>query len=293
MIPFGAKASYEAIFTDDDGSNLLLRGPKEGVSPHVWRGRALVCGTQLSLWCCCRCTVSLSPCARHFGSKPETRVYLVCSLFCAHATSLSGRDCHSHLLFVCLLLTVRFKTLSCTLLSLRRLVRFAGLDRIWSRSSNLDQRRTLLPSLDDSEGCATTFGFSKNLCCSQHVRLFPTQLLRHQPNSAKQSLQSQSPCQHIATCSGLQPPRPNGQARSGAARRQDQLREGWACTMEAAMHARVVTHCHELSRTSPGSRRMRDARPGPLDFDTWSACWRVHCVLQGDPSTGSQELLVV
>ena len=37
---------------------------------------SLLCGTQLSLCRCCHCTVSLSPCARHFGSKPQTRVSL-------------------------------------------------------------------------------------------------------------------------------------------------------------------------------------------------------------------------
>ena len=47
--------------------------------------------------------------------------------------------------------------------------------RIWSRPSNFERRRTLLPSLDDSEGCDTPFDFSKNLCCSQHLRLLPTQ----------------------------------------------------------------------------------------------------------------------
>ena len=38
--------------------------------------QALVCGTQLSLCHCCRCTVSLSPCARLLGSKPQTSVCL-------------------------------------------------------------------------------------------------------------------------------------------------------------------------------------------------------------------------
>ena len=43
------------------------------------RRRAPVCKTQLSLCRCCRCTVSLSPFARRFGSKPQTRVCLACT----------------------------------------------------------------------------------------------------------------------------------------------------------------------------------------------------------------------
>ena len=61
-----------------------------------------------------------------------------------------------------------------------------------------------MPSLDDSEDCATPFGFSKNLCYSQHLRLLLSTLPFPQPqNSAKQLLKSQRPCggqnQYIAT----------------------------------------------------------------------------------------------
>ena len=69
----------------------------------------------------------------------------------------------------------------------------------------------------------------------------------------------------------------------------------------AAMHARVVTLRHEphadFARLTPYGRRVQKALrnkaphkladgsvtlellPGPPDSDTWSACWRVCCVL--------------
>ena len=59
------------------------------------RRRTLVCGTQLSLCRCCRCTVSLSPCALHFGSEHQTRV---CLAFPArpYSTVCHRRKQHRH-----------------------------------------------------------------------------------------------------------------------------------------------------------------------------------------------------
>ena len=146
--------------------------------------RALVCGTQLSLCRCCRCIVSPSPCARHFGSKPQTRVCL--ALFCAYATSLCGETVVRTCVARVYLLTVRFKTLSRTLpssqlkwtFSARRWVLRMARDplarsqlwirppyRIWCQLSNLGRRRTLLPP--------------------PHLHLLPTQPLPQLQNSAK------------------------------------------------------------------------------------------------------------
>ena len=138
------------------------------------------------------------------------------------------------LAFWCPLLTVRLKTMSRTSPSSQLKWRFSARrwvlrmarnplrrlqlwirapSRIWSRSSKLERRRTLLPSLDDPEVCVTPFGFSKNLCCSPHLRLFPTQPLPQLQNSAKQSPKSQrravevkaSTSQRVRVCDHLDP----------------------------------------------------------------------------------------
>ena len=80
--------------------------------------------------------------------------------------------------------------------------------RIQSRSSNLERRRTLLPSLDVPEGCATPFGFSKNLRCSPYL-----QLLRAQPLPQLQISQAvaqvrevkASASQRVRVCDHLDP----------------------------------------------------------------------------------------
>ena len=171
--------------------------------------RALVCGTQLSLCRCCRCIVSPSPCARHFGSKLQTRDCL--ALFCAYATSLCGetviRTCVARVYFADssfqdLVPYLAFKPAEVDILSKTLGIEEARnpltRSQLWKRPpyriccqlSNLGRRRTLLPP----------FGFSKNLCCSPHLHLLPTQPLPQLQNSAKQSLKfgGQSP--------GLHPP---------------------------------------------------------------------------------------
>ena len=193
-----------------------LRGAKEGVSSHVWReGRALLCETQLSL---CRCTVSMSLCARHFciqASDQSLSRFLFFSVLMqlrkaervSFALAFSVSFEHSTFQDLVSQVEIISKTWVLRmarnpLVRLQLWMRLAS--RIWSRSSNLERRRTLLPSLDDSEDCATPFGFSKNLCYSQHLRLLlPTWPLPQLQNSAKQSLKSQRPCggqsQYIAT----------------------------------------------------------------------------------------------
>ena len=120
-------------------------------------------------------------------------------------------NCHSHHPFVRQLLAVRFKTLSRTfsfktaeveILSKTLGIQdgkepvgtftaldtpaFEGLVSVVKFGTE-----TLLPSLDDSEGCATPFGFSKILCESQHLRLLRKQPLPQLQNTAKQALKSQ------------------------------------------------------------------------------------------------------
>ena len=123
------------------------------------------------------------------------------------------RECHAHLPFVCPLLTVHFKTLSRTLAFkpaemeiLSKTLRiedgkepvgaFTALDTpaFEDRSPNSERRRTLLPSLDDSECCATPFGFSKNQCCSPHLHLLPTQPLLQLQHPAMLALRSRAGC---------------------------------------------------------------------------------------------------
>ena len=133
-----------------------------------------------------------------------------------------------------------------------------------------------LPSLDDSEGCVTPLGFSKNLGSSQHRRLLPTKLLPQLHNSATQSLKSQRPCgggqsQYIATCSGLRPPRSDGQARSGTARRANYAKLKGRFTAEArrvrnSLPPRMpewLPSATNLTRISPGltpyGRRVQKA----------------------------------
>ena len=126
--------------------------------------------------------MSLQICARLFGSKPQTaRVCLAC----------------------CLRLQLWIRLPS----------------RIWSWSSNLERRRTLLPSLDVSEGCATPFGFSSSAYIStQHSRCLD---YRTQPSSrSSRRGRAGGQSQYIAMRSSPRPPRSDGHARSGAARRR-------------------------------------------------------------------------
>ena len=140
--------------------------------------------------------------------QPQTRVCLDCCLFCAHATSLSVESVISQLLCVSiadntfrdLVSYLVFKPADVEILCKTLTIWIFPPSRILSRSSNLERRRTLLPSLDDLEGCARPFGFSKNLCCSPHLHLFPpTQSLPQLHDSDKQSLKSPRPCGEVTT----------------------------------------------------------------------------------------------
>ena len=61
-------------------------------------GRALVCG-QLSLCRCCRCTVSLSPCARHFGSRPRSFSFHISCTSNFHPSLYTVQSCAFYRLF--------------------------------------------------------------------------------------------------------------------------------------------------------------------------------------------------
>ena len=89
------------------GSNLLLRGAKEGASRHVWErreetGLGLRCVTQLSLLQLHSFTVTLRTPFWVPSLRPES-VLLVCSVLM--------QQCHSHLPCVCPLPTIRVKNL--------------------------------------------------------------------------------------------------------------------------------------------------------------------------------------
>ena len=106
--------------------------------------------------------------------------------------------------------------------------------RFWSRSSNLERRRTLLPSLEDSEGCATPFVVSKKLCCSPHLRPLPAQPLPQRQNTARQSPKSQSPCRGVKASTSQRVwvcpmPRNFGQPTSPSSRAVHRVKARHAC----------------------------------------------------------------
>ena len=218
------------------GSNLLLRGAKESFASRLGEGEVGPGLRDPTV------TVSLLPLLHSFTitlrtpfwiHAPDQSLSRLVFVLCL-CNFVKRRECSSHLLFVCPLLTVRFKTLSRTLISsqLKWVLRMALVrsqlwirlpSRIWFRSTTLERRRTLLLSLDDSQGCATPFGFSKKTCItartcisSQHNRClnFRTQSSSRSSRRVRAGGQNQ----RIATCSGLRSPRSNGLARSGAAR---------------------------------------------------------------------------
>ena len=157
---------------------MLLRGVKEGVSRHVWErgegGPGLLDPTVI--------TLSLLP--LHAILDPSLRQESVPLDVCSVLMQL--RQAVRMSFALAFRVTLPSSQLKWRFSAKRWILRMARnpvvrlqlwtrpSSRIWSRSSNLERRRTLFSSKDDSAGCATPFGFSKNLCCSQNLQFLNT-----------------------------------------------------------------------------------------------------------------------
>ena len=132
----------------------------------------------------------MSSCARHVGSKPQTRVCLDLWLFCVHATSLSGNDVISTHLSCVLFLTVRLKTVSRTVASSQ--LRMA-------RNPLVRVQLWLSPKFGTKTNTLTQSGRLRRLCGV--VRFLEEPALHPAPantavasTAVNQSLKSQRPC---------------------------------------------------------------------------------------------------
>ena len=213
----------------------------------------------------CRCTVSLSPNTRHFGSKLSNQslsrlLFVVCScklrwagrVFASSfrvsfADGTFHQDLVSHLAFKPTEEEIPSKTLgtedgkepvgTLTALDTPAFEDLVSVVRFGTETNTLAQSGRLRRLRD-----ANRFLEEPVL---QPVPASPPNTAIASTTETQAVAQVAEPVREVkaSACSGLRPRRSDGQARSGAARSP---REGSACTMEqlTAIHARVVTLRH-------------------------------------------------
>ena len=277
------------------GSNLLLRGAKEGVSRHVWRGEgdgglrdptATLSLLPLHSFTATLCTP--------FWLKPQTRVCLACCLFRAHASSLSGESLIRTCLFVCPLLTVRYKTLSRTLPSSQLQWRFStrrwGLkmarnllvrlqlwirppSRLWSRSSNLERSKHSCP-VWTTQKAVRRRSVSRRICVAARSCIPPNtavasttelsqavaqvvEAVREAKASASQRVQF---CDHLDPMDKLEVEPPDADQQVFWRANNAKLKGGSPCSVHDGTACRHVCQngYHPPRNLGPGSPRMGD-----------------------------------
>ena len=157
--------------------------------------------------------------------------------------------------------------------------------RIWSRSSNLERRRTLLPSLDDLEGCATPFGDTEAALQSApapppNTAVASTTELSQavaQVAEAVREVKART-SQRVRVCDHLDPmDRLEVEPRPGTLESQLRQAQGWPAARRLGVYdGTACRHARPSGYPSPGTLLYVDfARPTPYGRRVQMAlCWK-------------------